>query len=136
MYRGTDGLTNDQIKAMNEYKKKRYLETTLGPLKNNEEYAEEIIPQNEFNRNFRPYLVQGEHHPGTRWVIRKKQPTFENLKVPQQQGTVIDPESNSSIRQLKPNTLEKVKTELNSIKNDMFEIKQLMYKLLDKSSNG
>jgi hypothetical protein len=32
--------------------------------------------------------------------------------------------------------LNKVKTELDSIKHDMCEIKQLMYKLLDKSSNG
>lgn len=39
------------------------------------------------------------------------------VPVPQGKQPVIDPESNSVIQQLKSNTLEKVKTELNKITN-------------------
>ena len=118
MYHSPETMTQEEINARNENYKKRNLEKTLGKLGENEEYAEVNITENEFNTNIKPFLVQGERHPGKKWVIRKKQQkTFETLNVPQQQGSVIDPESNSSLSQLNPNTLATVKTELYKITN-------------------
>ena len=142
MYHGNDGLTKEQINARKrihneleiEQARKKY-ENAYGKLKQNQTLKKVETGRNEYDNPIYEWVLnnkksQGKGETGVGVGIseaqqgQEVQPEFNlrSLDVPRQsqqpqQQHVINETTNSRIMQLNPNTLEKVKTELNKIRN-------------------